>query len=170
MPTRYRFLTEFELSSAPAAIEDTLRDVGNWSTWWSWVRRIETLTTEHGVVGARYRNHIATPLLYSFTYDTELVEVTDELIRLSVSGDLEGSGLFRFRETESGGSFLSFDWSVQTRKGWMNLLAPVARPIFVWNHHRLMADFGEGLGRATGGELLATRHVTAPSPESGTTR
>lgn len=166
MATRYRFLTEFELSSSPSAVEKTLRDVGNWNTWWSWARRIESLTSEHGVVGARYRNRIATPLLYGFSYDTELVEVTDELIRLNVSGDLEGTGMFRFQETDSGGSFLSFDWSVETRKRWMNLLAPVARPIFIWNHHRLMSDFGGGLARASGGELIATRHVTAPPPET----
>lgn len=170
MSARYRFLTEFELSSSPAAIETTLRDVDNWSTWWSWARRIESLTSEHGVVGARYRNRISTPLLYGFTYDTELVEVTDDLIRLNVSGDLEGTGLFHFRATASGGSFLSFDWSVDTRKRWMNLLAPVARPVFIWNHHRLMADFGEGLGQASAGELLATRHVSATSPESHSTR
>lgn len=165
MTTRYRFLTEFELSSSPAAVEDALRDVDNWGTWWKWARRVESLTSERGTVGARYRNRIATPLLYGFTYDTELVEVTDELIRLNVSGDLEGTGLFRFQATESGGSFLSFEWSVETRKYWMNLLAPVARPIFIWNHHRLMADFGEGLGEASGGELFATRHLSATQPE-----
>ena len=170
MTTRYRFLTEFELSSSPAAIEETLRDVTNWSTWWRWARRIDPLTSEHGVVGARYRNRIATPLLYGFTYDTEVVEVTDELIRLNVSGDLEGTGLFRFHPTTSGGSFLAFEWSVETCKQWMNLLAPLARPIFKWNHHRLMSDFGEGLGRASGGELIRTRHVSTPPPEAHSTR
>lgn len=170
MTTRYRFVTEFELSSSPAAVEETLRDVGTWSVWWRWARRIDPLTPEHGVVGARYRNRIATPLFYGFTYDTEVVEVTDDLIRLNVSGDLEGTGLFRFRGTDSGGSFLSFEWWVDTRKQWMNLLAPFARPIFTWNHRRLMADFGEGLGRASGGELIATRHVSITPPEAHSTR
>ena len=170
MTTRYRFLTEFELSSSPSAVETTLRDVDTWSTWWRWARRIESLTSQRGVVGARYRNRIATPLLYGFTYDTELVAVTDELIRLNVSGDLEGTGLFRFQATESGGSFLSFEWAVETRKRWMSLLAPLARPVFIWNHHRLMSDFGEGLGRASHGELLATRHMSVTPPESRVTR
>ena len=160
MSARYRFLTEFELSSSPAAVENALRDVDNWGTWWRWAQRVESLTSERGVVGARYRNRISTPLLYGFTYDTELVEVTDDLIRLNVSGDLHGTGLFRFQETDSGGSFLSLDWSVETRKLWMNVLSPVARPVFVWNHHRLMADFGEGLGQASRGKLLATRHLS----------
>jgi hypothetical protein len=164
--TRYRFLTEFELSSSPAAVEKTLRDVATWGSWWKWARRIEPLTSEHGVLGARYRNWITTPLFYGFTYDTEVVEVTDELIRLDVSGDLAGSGLFQFQGTESGGSFLSFEWSVETHKTWMNLLAPLARPVFLWNHRRLMSDFGEGLGRASDGELLVTRHLSATPPGS----
>ncbi|MEX1004235.1 MAG: SRPBCC family protein [Acidimicrobiia bacterium] len=161
MAAQYRFLTEFELSSSPAAVEETLRDVGQWNTWWRWARRVESLTSDHGVVGARYRNRIATPLLYSFTYDTEVVEVSDELIRLEVSGDLAGTGVFRFRPTAPGGSLLSFEWSVETHKRWMNLLAPLAKSVFTWNHHKLMSDFGEGLGRASGGDLLVIRHVAA---------
>lgn len=170
MTTQYRFLTEFELTSSPAAVEETLRDVASWSAWWRWASRIESLTSEHGVVGARYRNRIATPLLYGFTYDTEVVEVTDEHIRLDVSGDLEGTGLFRFQATTAGGSLLAFEWSVETCKPWMNLFAPLARPIFTWNHHRLMSDFGEGLGRASGGKLLRTSHVSITPPEARTSR
>lgn len=163
MAARYRFLTEFELSSSPSAVEEALRDVTGWPTWWRWARRIDLLTPEHGVVGARYRNWISTPLLYGFVYDTEIVEVGNDLIRLDVSGDLAGSGLFRHRSTPDGGSFLSFEWSVETRKRWMNVLAPLARPVFTWNHHLLMSDFGDGLGRASDGDLLHTRHV-APGP------
>lgn len=36
----------------------------------------------------------------------------------------------------------------------MNLLAPVARPLFAWNHHLLMRGFARGLAAQ-----LATRPV-----------
>ena len=38
----------------------------------------------------------------------------------------------------------------------MNLLAPIARPIFAWNHDHVMRNGAEGLAR-----LLGARLVTA---------
>jgi hypothetical protein len=37
----------------------------------------------------------------------------------------------------------------------MNLLAPVARPIFAWNHHAVMRNGGVGLTRKLGARLVA---------------
>lgn len=41
-----------------------------------------------------------------------------------------------------------------------DLLAPIARPGFTWNHDKLMTDFGRGLAKATGGELTSVRNWT----------
>jgi hypothetical protein len=38
-----------------------------------------------------------------------------------------------------------YDWIVDTTKRWMILLAPVARPLFAWNHHAVMRRGQEGL-------------------------
>jgi hypothetical protein len=48
-----------------------------------------------------------------------------------------------------------FDWRVRTTRAWMNLLGPIARPAFIWNHDRLMAAGGAGLARELGVSLLA---------------
>ncbi len=37
----------------------------------------------------------------------------------------------------------------------MNLVAPVARPFFAWNHDWVMARGGEGIAGLLGCELLA---------------
>jgi hypothetical protein len=44
----------------------------------------------------------------------------------------------------------------------MNLLAPVARPIFAWNSKGVMLQAGEGLARFLGVPLLAAE-FTAPT-------
>jgi hypothetical protein len=36
----------------------------------------------------------------------------------------------------------------------MNVLAPVARPLFAWNHDHVMRSGGEGLARLLGARLL----------------
>ncbi|HKQ32652.1 MAG TPA: polyketide cyclase, partial [Thermodesulfobacteriota bacterium] len=43
-----------------------------------------------------------------------------------------------------------YDWQVETTKPWMNLIAPLARPIFKWNHDVVMKWGAEGLARRLG--------------------
>jgi hypothetical protein len=47
------------------------------------------------------------------------------------------------------------DWDVTTSKRGMNMLAPVARPVFEYNHDVVMRWGGEGLARRLGVRLLA---------------
>lgn len=42
---------------------------------------------------------------------------------------------------------LEGSWKVRTTKPWMNLLAPLARPFFEWNHDVVVRQGGEGLAR-----------------------
>ena len=44
----------------------------------------------------------------------------------------------------------------------MNLLAPVARPVFSWNHDELMREGGESLARRLGADLALP---DTPSPD-----
>ena len=48
-----------------------------------------------------------------------------------------------------------YDWNVVTTKPWMNLLAPVARPLFKWNHDAVMNWGAEGLARRLGVERMS---------------
>jgi hypothetical protein len=36
----------------------------------------------------------------------------------------------------------------------MNLLAPIAKPVFAWNHDVVMRQGGEGLARRLGARLI----------------
>ena len=42
-------------------------------------------------------------------------------------------------------TYVRYDWKVNTTKKWMNLLAPIARPLFNWNHDIVMKAGYEGL-------------------------
>ena len=69
-------------------------------------------------------------------------------------GELTGTGSWRLYE-DDGATAVLFEWRVQTTRWWMNVLAPVARPVFRWNHNRLMRSGGHGLARRLGAELLS---------------
>ena len=59
-------------------------------------------------------------------------------------GELEGVGIWIFNH-ENGVTHVQYDWQVKTTKAWMNLFAPIARPIFAWNHDKVMESGYVGL-------------------------
>src|SRR5262249_32625073 len=69
-------------------------------------------------------------------------------------GELEGIGRWRLFE-QNGATAVLYEWNVSTTRQWMNLVAPIARPIFEWNHDWVMARGGEGIARLLGCRLLA---------------
>jgi hypothetical protein len=51
---------------------------------------------------------------------------------------------------ENGQTHVRYDWMVEATKAWMRVLAPLAKPMFAWNHGVVM-DWGyEGLQRRLG--------------------
>ena len=44
---------------------------------------------------------------------------------------------------------------MRTTRWWMNLLAPVAKPVFQANHDYVMRNGGEGIAKLLGARLLA---------------
>jgi hypothetical protein len=92
-------------------------------------------------------------------YDLEFEFVVRELdaprsMRGDAVGELTGSGHWRLFE-EDGVTAVVYDWNVRTTKAWMNLLAPLARPVFEYNHNVVMRWGGEGLARRLGCRLIA---------------
>lgn len=170
MATQYHFLSEYTLTSDREAIWAALTAVATWPEWWRALKRIDVVkeaTSDDGV-GAVYRNHVRAPTGYGFVYSTEIADV-DRPSRIDVisSGDIVGRGRFLLSDSASGGTDVSFAWLVETPKWWMNLVAPLARPAFTWNHDKLMTDFGHGLAKASGGELTKVGNSTVKPGSPG---
>jgi hypothetical protein len=68
---------------------------------------------------------------------------------------LEGTGRWRLF-AQDGVTAVLYEWNVGTSKRWMNLIAPIARRAFEWNHDWVMRNGGEGLARLLGVRLLAS--------------
>jgi hypothetical protein len=62
------------------------------------------------------------------------------------TGELDGVGRWTLTP-DDGRTLVRYDWDVRTTRWWMNLAAPVARPVFTWNHDALMREAAEGLAR-----------------------
>ena len=76
------------------------------------------------------------------------------LLEGRASGELEGTGLWELSESD-GISTITYTWAVRTTQPWMNLFAPIARPIFAWNHDYVMTRGAEGLARLLKAQLIS---------------
>ena len=76
------------------------------------------------------------------------------LIELEARGELAGTG--RWRIFDGDAVAVTYERRVRTTRPWMNALAPLARPLFEWNHNAVMRRGGEGLAGLLGARLLAS--------------
>jgi uncharacterized protein YndB with AHSA1/START domain len=170
MTARYHFLSDFTMTSSREAVWSALSATEEWPSWWRWLKRIDVVraaTSDTGI-GAVYRNHIGSPTGYAFRFQGEIVDVDpSRRIDLLLSGEIVGRVRYIVSDEPSGGTHVSYAQLVETPKWWMNLLAPIARPGFNWNHDKLMTDFGRGLATASGGELVTVRNWTLKPGSAG---
>lgn len=166
---RYHFVTEFSVTAGRPRVWDTLSDPSDWPSWWRWLKRVDVLD-EGGEdrLGARYTYAFGTALPYTLEFELKVTHVDKPTtLDAEASGELQGTGHWRLTDAEGGGTDITYVWLVETTKRWMNLLAPIGRPAFSWNHDVLMRDFARGVARITDSELRSLRNTTVKpgSPE-----
>jgi uncharacterized protein YndB with AHSA1/START domain len=153
---RYSFLTTWLIEAERERVWDAIYDSERWPEWWRGVEAAERIADgdEAGVgqVG-RYlwRSRIPYPVRFEIT--TTLVDRPNVLAGEAV-GELEGTGTWRLFE-DPPVTAVVYEWDVATTRAWMNLLAPIARPVFRLNHDWVMRNGGTGLARLLGARLLA---------------
>jgi hypothetical protein len=59
-------------------------------------------------------------------------------------GDAAGQGTWRFADTGTG-TRVEYEWCIRLDRPWMRWLAPLAVPLYQWNHDAVMAAGGNGL-------------------------
>ena len=153
----YSFLTTWLLDSPREPVFEAIYDQARWPQWWRGVEEAEELRPGDGDDGvgtvARMVWKSLLPYRVGFEVTTTRVE-RPHLMEGDAVGELTGTGRWRLYEQE-GVTAVLYEWNVATTKAWMNLVAPVARPVFEWNHDWVMARGGEGIARLLGCRLLA---------------
>jgi hypothetical protein len=119
------------------------------------VRAEEVERGDDGRVGSRYRVAWRSRIPYELEFDFTVRGLEQgRWMEGEASGDLEGAGRWRLFE-DGGVTAVVYDWDVRSTKRWMNLLGPLGRPVFEYNHDVVMRWGGEGLARRLGVRLLA---------------
>lgn len=149
--SRYHLVTQWQFDAPLEAVWEAIVRADGWPGWWSGVERVVTL--EHGDargLGARRHCTCKGVLPYRLTFVSRVTRI--EALRLlegRVEGELEGVGRCDFAG-DSRFTVVRYDWQVRTTRPWMNLLAPLAKPLFRWNHDCIMRAGAAGLARHLG--------------------
>ena len=153
----YRFLSTWLIEADRERVWEAIYASERWPEWWRGVERMVELEPGDEVgVGqlARYTWRSKLPYELEFEMRTTRVE-RPHLIEGEASGELAGTGRWRlFAEVAT--TAVVYEWNVRTTTAWMNLLAPIARPIFAWNHDYVMRNGADGLASLLGSPLLAS--------------
>jgi uncharacterized membrane protein len=155
MISQYGFLSTWCLDAPIEDVWGALSDAAGYPAWWGAVRSVEQLATgdEHGV-GRVNRFTWRGRLPYTLHFDMRVTRVEPgRLIEAHATGQLEGVGVWRLYTGP--GTAVVYDWRVHTTPTWMNLVGPLARPVFGWNHDLVMRQGASGLAAALGASLIA---------------
>jgi hypothetical protein len=140
----YRFVTRWRVTAPAAKVWDALQCL---SDWWPGMTVTRYLTPARDGVGARYERLTRGKLPYSLRYTITVTRFDPPReMTYDSEGDLAGRGGYVL--TEAGDTTeVVFTWDVQTTGRSMNLLAPLLKPLFAWNHNYVMAAGKAGLAR-----------------------
>lgn len=155
----YEFVTVWRFDAPIEKVWSEIKASENWSDWWRGVLRVEELKPGGARgVGKIIRSTWKSALPYKLIFDSEIVRIEElKLIEARAFGELEGQGIWRFYAESENVTRVRYDWRVRTAKRWMNLLAPLAKPFFRWNHNVIMNWGGIGLARKLNCKLLEAK-------------
>lgn len=144
----YRLLTIWRIE---APLEDVYTAIHNsllWPDWWPSVREVREIADGQadGINSVR-RYAWQGQLPYRVVFDVRTTRI-DSLVAIegTARGDLEGGGRWNFSR-QGAISVVHYEWHVRSKRWWMNLVAPLARSIFIRNHAQIMEQGGKALAR-----------------------
>ncbi len=140
----YEFTTEWKIAAPREAVWQIIRDPSQWTRWWPGLQAVSAVS-ESRDTGSVWRFLWRGALPYRLSIDVRLARIEPPArLEATVSGGLEGIGCWQlFQQAEI--TLVRFEWHVSGPRPWMRHIAPIARPLFRWNHMGLMDAGYRGL-------------------------
>lgn len=152
---QFELVSQWHLAAPIDAVWEAIKATERWPSWWRYVQRVDELKAgdADGVGAVR---HIAwsSRLPYGVAFEVEVVESRrPRLLSARARGQLEGLGTWEL--TPDGDTTrVRYTWCVDLGSRWMRVVAPVAAPVFRWNHNGVMRAGAQGLARHLGVRLI----------------
>ena len=163
----YCFITRWRMSAPRQVVWDILNDSQRYPEWWPCYKRCHPLTPGVTGVGFAAEYVVRGPLPYDVHYRVEVTHYAPpHESAFRAVGDLVGDGRMVY-EPDGDGTLVTIYWNVRTSGLWLNLLGPVLRWLFVWNHNTIMRKGEQGLICRLRDQ--ASQGVNTPGPREGLT-
>jgi carbon monoxide dehydrogenase subunit G len=159
----YHYVSTWQLQAPIQQVWAALNDLEHLPVWYTGVQDARQLAPGDAQgVGRRVRYVIKGRLPLRLAFEaTTIRSLPPREQQLQAEGELAGTGRWSL-DQQGEVTTVRYRWEVRTTRPWMNLLAPLARPLFAWNSRGVMLQAGEGLARFLGVPLVAAE-FTAPS-------
>ena len=138
-PRRYRFSASFTLEAPREKVHGVLVDLEYYCDWWMQVRGVAKIDDDTALVVCR------SVLPYDLELVLTAVSRAVDLLEVRIEGPIRGYARYHLAETGPGVTSLRFEQEVRAESRLMVLASYVARPLLVWNHHRMMRGSEQGL-------------------------
>jgi carbon monoxide dehydrogenase subunit G len=159
----YHYVSTWQLQAPIEQVWAALNDLEHLPTWYSGVQQVRELAPGDAQgVGRRVRYVIKgrLPLRLAFEATTTRSDPPRDQ-ELRAEGELAGTGRWLL-DQHGQVTTVRYRWEVRTTRPWMNLLAPLARPVFTWNSKGVMLEAGEGLAGFLGVPLVDAEFTAHP--------
>lgn len=141
MPEPYHFVTTWQFRAPVQRVWSVVLDIEHYPGWWKNFRRVTITRGDGKSVGSIIWCEVRGSLPYSLTYSLEVLEAEqDRHILLRSTGDLVGTGRWKFAETTPAITEAVYYWDVATTNPILNLIAPLAKGALARNHEQVMAN------------------------------
>jgi uncharacterized protein YndB with AHSA1/START domain len=136
---RFELVTRWRLDAPAEDVWRILSDAERWPEWWPCVESVEKIHPggtdgENSLWAYTWKTMLPYKLRLEFRMTRIAAPV---LLEADVRGDVAGRGLCRIYRQEHR-TVVRYEWNVRLCRSWMKWLAPLARPVFLWNHRMVM--------------------------------
>ena len=154
MPENYSFTTNWYVKAPLEKVWETIYKSEEWPEWWKGVVSVtETEKGDERGIGSIRVYGLRSPMLYTLCFNLLLTDrIEYEYLSGNASGELEGTGAWHF-ESKDGITHVSCHWNVHTNIKWMNAFAFMLKPIFRYNHGKVMEWGAQSLAKKLNAEV-----------------
>jgi uncharacterized protein YndB with AHSA1/START domain len=162
----YEFVDHWYIKAPIDVVYRHVSDASTYPQWWPVYPQVDILQRgDDSGVGGRARLVVKSALSYQLTLEVETVTATPPTYLKTIArGQLEGTGIWQFEET-GGVTHALFTWIVDSHHPLLNLVEPIAKPLFRWSHDDASAKGHRGLKHLLE-QPVAQQPVSAKSPLS----
>lgn len=154
-PMHYSFTTYWEIRAPLEQVWEQIDQGEDWHRWWKSVAGTKLLFEgEKGGTNKviRYKWKSFLPFTLSINFRVTKREIYKRIEGES-DGDLVGTGIWTFEE-HNGITRVQYNWEVESTKKIINLLSPVFKKFFVYNHNVIMHRGAKGLAKWLNADLV----------------